>query len=290
MANLKPINEEFSNSSYNNDSRLSQPSSGVRQVRNVQTDKSYDPDKRRGGAEERAASTWGASMQASENKAQQTDQKNQARGIRSVGTAEYQNAGQKAVQTGRSTMSAGKRILKKNGKGSDSGARKKLDRSVTLSIWSWGFFIWMWFQIPFTILSIIFMGLTEAIYQFSTLLEPTVENGMVVTILKDGTSALLSFFSWVAGNVLDVFGINIELLNPANFFMITHVLLVFVGWGMLLAMGIIYTMTGQKAFSGKGAGGKNAVFILAFVGYAIPILNILPLFFFWTLMVLKNPR
>jgi glycopeptide antibiotics resistance protein len=72
--------------------------------------------------------------------------------------------------------------------------------------------------------------------------------------------------------------------------MLTHVLLVFVGWGMLLAMTIIYTMTGQKAFSGKGAGAKNVLFILAFVGYAIPVLNILPLFFFWTLAVLKNPR
>jgi hypothetical protein len=64
----------------------------------------------------------------------------------------------------------------------------------------------------------------------------------------------------------------------------------FLGWGTLLAIGIIYTMTGQKAFSGEGAGGKNVMFILALLGYTIPILNILPLFFFWTLMVLKNPR
>jgi len=87
-----------------------------------------------------------------------------------------------------------------------------------------------------------------------------------------------------------VFDFNLDTLNPANMFMLTHTLLVLVGWGILLTISIIYTMTGQKAFSGKGAGAKNALFILAFIGYAIPILNILPLFFFWTLAVLKNPR
>jgi len=292
MANLKPTNEEFSDSSYNNDSRLSQPSSGVRQVRNVQTDKRYDPNKRRGGAEERAASTWGAGMQAGEDRAdkkKKEQQKTRTEGIRSVAATQYQNAGQGA-QTSTSVTSVGKKRRGKKLKISKSAAGGVVGRSVTLSIWSWGFFIWMWFQVPIAIFSIVFMALTEAVYQFSIVLEPTDENGVIVTGIKGVASLLTDYYAWLAIKVTAIFGLDLEVFNPANGFMLTHLLVMFVGWGMLLVIGIIYIMTGQKAFSGKGAAGKNGMFMLALIGYAIPIFNILPLFFFWTLMVLKNPR
>jgi hypothetical protein len=288
MANLKPINEEFSGSSYNNDSRLSQPSSGVRQVRNVETKQSYDPDKRRGGIKDRAASSWGESMQSNRQTDSKPDQKTQAAGIRSVTTSGYQNAGSRVAGNRASNASGGRNAWQKKVPKSVGG--KMVGRTVTLSIWSWSFFVWLWFQLPFTILSLIFMALTEAIYQFTLSLEPTVEDGMVVSVGKKILDAALDVTAWFAGKVLDVFNIDIELLHPANFFLMTHVLVVLVGWGILFTIGIIYTMTGQKAFSGTGAGGKNAFFILAFVGYAIPIINLLPLFFFWTLMVLKNPK
>jgi hypothetical protein len=134
------------------------------------------------------------------------------------------------------------------------------------------------------------MAVTETIYQFLIVLEPAVGDGWLATGIKGAGSVVTDYYAWVYGKVLTVFGYNIEALNPTNFFVLTHVLLILVGWGMLLAIGIIYTMTGQKAFSGQGAAGKNAMFILALFGYALPLVNILPLFFFWTLMVLKNPR
>jgi len=291
MANLTPTNEEFVDSSYNNDPRLSQPSSGVRQVRNVQTDKRYDPDKRRGGAEKQSASTWGASMQAGEDRVEkEKKQRTQAAGIRSVAATKYQIAKQKVARLHKSHTLAQKRVRGKKGKGLKSVAGNITSRSITLSIWSWGFFIWLWFQLPFTLLSIVFMAVTETIYQFLIVLEPAVDDGWFATGIKGAGSVVTDYYAWVYGKVLTVFGYNIEALNPANLFVLTHVLLILVGWGMLLAIGIIYTMTGQKAFSGQGAAGKNAMFILALFGYALPLVNILPLFFFWTLMVLKNPR
>jgi hypothetical protein len=288
MANLTPTNEEFIDSSYNNDPRLSQPSSGVRQVRNVQTDKRYDPNKRRGSAVDRAASTFGESRQADKINGQEDQKRTQAEGIRSVATAQYQSAGQRAVQTSRSTMSAG-------GKGLKSVGGKLFGRSVTLGIWSWGFFIWLWFQVPITIVSILFMALTEAIYQLSLSLTVSAEaDGLAVTAAKHVVSFTAATINSVAGLVnaviKEMFGFTLAVFNPTNAFMLTHLLLVFVGWGMLLVIGIIYTMTGQKAFSGEGAAGKNGMFLIALIGYTIPIFNILPLFFFWTLMVLKNPR
>jgi hypothetical protein len=163
-------------------------------------------------------------------------------------------------------------------------------RSITLSIWTWGFFIWLWFQVPITIMSIVFMAMTEVLYQMFATTSAAADDKGIVSMAVDSLTYLVSSISKVANEFVKLFGFDFNVLNPANGFMLTHLLLIFVGWGMLLVIGIIYTMTGQKAFSGTGAGGKNAMFILAFVGYAIPIFNILPLFFFWTLMVLKNPR
>lgn len=290
MANLKPINEEFSNSSYNNDSRLSQPSSGVRQIRNIETKQRYDPDKRRGGVADRTASSWGESMQASRTADTKTNQKRQAEGVRSVATSEYQNANAAATRSSSPTRAARKKGWGKK-KLSKSVTGKLLGRSVTLSIWSWGFFIWLFFQLPIAILSIIFMALTEAVYQFSLSLEPTAEGNFIVEGIKAGAKIILNTLVDAVNHFMDLaLGFDLNTLHPANVFMLTHTLVMLVGWGMLLAISIIYTMTSQKAFSGNGAGGKNTLFILAFVGYAIPILNLLPLFFFWTLLVLKNPK
>lgn len=293
MPTLRPTNEEFRDSSYNNDPRLRQPSSGARQVRNVQTDKNYDPDKRRGGTEERSASTWDASMQASEDNKkleEEAQQRAEDERIRSVRTAQNQNARQGIHRASTSSVSTSKKLRGKKRKGAKSAGGNLIGRSVTLSIWSWGFFIWLWFQLPFTILSIVFMAMTQVLYEiFSTTSAAADEDGIVETVINSFTHAV-EVLAGVANEFLKLFGFHLDALNPANMFILTHTLLVLVGWLILLTIGIIYTMTGQKAFSGKGAGGKNVMFILAFVGYAVPILNILPLFFFWTLMVLKNPR
>lgn len=293
MPTLRPTNEEFRDSSYNNDPRLRQPSSGARQVRNVQTDKNYDPDKRRGGTEERSASTWDASMQASEDNKkleEEAQQRAEDERIRSVRIAQNQNARQGIRRASTSSVSTSKKLRGKKRKGAKSAGGNLIGRSVTLSIWSWGFFIWLWFQLPITILSIIFMAITDVLHGLFVTTSATADEDGLVEMVIEGFAVAVEFLFKVANEFSKIFGFDIEYLNPANMFMITHVLLVLVGWGMLLAMSIIYTMTGQKAFSGNGAGGKNAMFILALVGYAIPILNILPLFFFWTLLVLKNPR
>jgi len=291
MANLKPTNEEFSDSSYNNDSRLSQPSSGVRQVRSVQADKGYNPDKRRGDPKDKSNRTWNASMQAGQKDVQ--PKAAPASGIRSVTTAEYQNANQAPGLRAPTRSSAGGMKVKRL---KSKIASKLIGRTVTLSIWSWAFFIWLWVQVPFTILSIAFLAITGAVYEASNLLTLGPEDGAVVSALKSFGDIALTVVAnsplviAVEYFVKTVFSLDLNALNPAYFFMLFHLLVIFVGWGVLFVISLIYTMTGQKAFSGTGAAGKNAMFILAFVGYTIPILNIFPLFFLWTLMVLKNPK
>jgi hypothetical protein len=286
MVNRKSIDQEFSDS-YSK--KGLQPSTGkVSKIRSVQTEQGYDPNKRRGGVSTRAANTLGESMQETGVRMQQTG--DQA-GVRSVATEQYQSAGQHIGRTGKSLSLAAKRVSGRKKASAAGVAGKFVGRGVTLGIWSWGFFVWFWFQLPFTILSIVFMAFSEVLfsmYEYYTLLskDPTIWE----TVAKTALGVFLTVMSVVIGAFDVLTGINLFELHPTNFFMMTHVLVVLVGWGMLAAIGIIYTVTGQKAFSGRGAAAKNSMFILAFVAYAIPILNLFPWFFLWTLMVLKNPR
>jgi hypothetical protein len=290
MPNRKSIDQEFSDS-YNK--KGLQPSTGqVSKIRDVQTEQGYDPNKRRGGVSTKAAGALGTNMQEVGVHMQHTGEQE---GIRSVATEQYQNAGQHIGRTGKSLSLAAKRV-RGHKKASAAGvAGKFVGRGVTLGIWSWGFFVWFWFQLPFTILSIVFMALAEAVFQlYDSLTVSTAADGILATALKYATQIIAAGLNTVLkilNFLMDKFlGFNLDTLNPSNLFMMTHVLVVLVGWGMLAAIGIIYTVTGQKAFSGKGAAAKNSLFILAFVGYAIPILNLFPWFFLWTLAVLKNPR
>ena len=291
MAGPDPIDAQ-KRKSYTSDPRTLQPSTGGVKVRDVKTESTYDPKRRRGGVSARAASATGRGMEVVGEKLKRGADANQTSGVRSVATEQYQSAGQRIARTGKSMRLAGQRVRGRKKITASRVAGKVVGRSVTLGIWSWGFFIWFWFQLPITILSIVFMALTEAIYRiFVDITTISEADSIVAAAAKYGLSALADSVTKIVNAVLKIgFGFTLDTLNPANLFLMTHVLVVLVGWGILLTIGLIYTFTGQKAFSGKGAAGKNAMFILAFVGYAIPIVNLLPLFFFWTLMVLKNPR
>lgn len=261
-----------------------QPSvGGVTPIRNVQTEKTYDPTARKGGVTNRNAVQMSTESAPLSNT--QTD------GIRSVSTEQHQNLNQQIARTNKTFKLTRKRVHGRKKITAAGVAGRTLQRSVTLGIWAWGFWVWLWFQLPLTILSIVSLALAQAIYDFVQELNPALNSdGLVAKVGGKLLEVAMEFGLWLAKVVFDMFSIDINLFNPSNFFVITHVLVLLTGWGILLAIGIIYTMTGQKVFSGRGASGKNAMFLLALVGYSIPVLNLFPWFFLWTLLVLKNPR
>lgn len=290
MAGPDSIDKKFRDS-YRNDERTLQPQTGgVTPIRNVQTLNAYDPDKRRGGMAERAANTLGEAMQSQGHIMQETGQQHQANGMRSVVTEKYQNVGMQAARVGKSMQLAARRVRGRKKLTAAGVAHRSVGRGVTLSIWSWGFWVWLWFQLPFAILSIIFMAMAQVLHELYLSIQATADDEGMVSAVINGGLDVVEFMVKVLNEFTKLFGFDFNTLNPANFFMVTHTIVMFIGWGTLLAIGIIYTMTGQKAFSGRGAGGKNAMFLLALVGYTIPVLNLFPWFFLWTLMMLKNPR
>ncbi len=287
-----PISDQF-NESYGQ--RGLQPSTGrVTPVRNVSVEYKNDPTVRRG-----VRTVSGGEMQSDKNAtvkyktlpAQEVpvqtksdsqeqvaiERKNVARSSRKKRSF---NQSQEVV----TNNPQGKKTAAARAKGLKNTARAG---GATIGIWSWAFFAWLWFQVPMAIISIVFMALTQAIYEFVESLNPTVENR---TFIQSGISFVMDVVTWFATKVLDFFGIDITILNPANFFMLTHVIVTLFGWGVLLAIYLIYSLAGTKSVSGTNGGVKMITLLVAMIGYAIPIINLFPWFFIWTLVVLKNPK
>lgn len=179
----------------------------------------------------------------------------------------------------------------KGGKLSTAKSALARGRVTTLNTWIWsaGAATYV-FQLIFGILSLVFLGLAVAIESFIATLNPTKEDGFITTFLKDTAGFLLDVITWVGSKVFEVFKIDISILNPTNIFLMTYMLVLAYGIFVLFAIYLIYKISFLNPLSGRGAGMKKGAFLLALVGYSIPILNIFPWFIFWTMAVWRYPK
>jgi hypothetical protein len=155
--------------------------------------------------------------------------------------------------------------------------------AVNIGIWSWATFSWLFFQLPMAILSLLFLGAAAALDMITIVEE---DDGLLVSIGKRFVGA----FADIAEATLELIGVNATLLHPANFFGLTYLIIICFGIFMLLTIFIIYKLSLLKPLSGQGAGIKKGGFILALIGYSIPILNLFPWFIPWTFAVLYKPK
>lgn len=77
---------------------------------------------------------------------------------------------------------------------------------------------------------------------------------------------------------------------PINLFALTYMVVLAYGTFLLILIYILYKLNRFRPLSGKASGTKYGFFLLAFVGYAIPILNIFPCFIPWTIAVWFKPK
>ena len=83
------------------------------------------------------------------------------------------------------------------------------------------------------------------------------------------------------------FGISFD---PIILFIVPFALIFLLGIFQLILVWFIYSFAGIKSLSGKAAGAKNALFLIAGVGMVIPILNLFPLILLWMLVVWRYPK
>lgn len=175
-----------------------------------------------------------------------------------------------------------------NIKSGDVVARLKA-RGVNTFIRSFFSTAWLFFQIPFAILSIVFLGLTVAIAYLNSLLGTEYDPNNVMDKLDKIKG---DAFDSVVNKVLDfAFGIDLSWFDVNNLFFITWTMVFIFGIVNILSIFLIYKITGLNPIIGERGGAfKSGMVILAFIGYLIPILNIVPWFYFWTMAVQKYPK
>lgn len=123
---------------------------------------------------------------------------------------------------------------------------------TSVMIFSWAIPLWFSFQLPLAILTLIAFG------------------------AADTAASLLPAWlvEWAAGDIL----------------MLLQVSVFFIGVGTLIAMAIMYALSGVRCFFGEGAHVKGPVFCLAVVGYVLPFVNAFPWFLLWALAVWRYPK
>tara|TARA_B100000508_G_scaffold81917_1_gene63656 strand:- start:2038 stop:3012 length:975 start_codon:yes stop_codon:yes gene_type:complete len=180
--------------------------------------------------------------------------------------------------------------LKKRGVAKRSLAKVRVT-AVNVWLWAWGGWFWLFFQVPFAIMSIIFMALTEVLYSYFVTYtqlkatDPTLWDRAMVVAGK-----ILTVFAAAAAEFLKVFDIDIADFQPANFFMLTHLVVFFLGILTLMLCYIQYKIAFINPLGGQKMSMKMGALMLAIICYSIPILNLFPWFFVWTFVVWMYPK
>ena len=159
-------------------------------------------------------------------------------------------------------------------------------RVTTANAWigSWAMFWYLTFQLPLAVMSAAGLGMAYAVYQAITtnavgrFLLPIIES-----VVKSTSNELEAILKWA----LKLFGINFD---PMLLFITPFALVFLLGIFQLILTWFVYSAMRVKSLSGKAGGLKGLLFILAGVGYAIPILNMFPLIFLWMAVVWVHPK
>src|SRR5690606_35463968 len=105
----------------------------------------------------------------------------------------------------------------------------KFARASTISITnlSWGLTLWAAIELPIAVISIVLFGVTYIMYDVVPDLVAEYTGETIAGAIGWITEKISSTVNWV---VESVFGFNmLELLNPANYFMMTHMVVFMIG-------------------------------------------------------------
>lgn len=174
--------------------------------------------------------------------------------------------------------------------------------SVTASIWSWAVPLWLTVQLPFAIIGVVMFGIASLSSELSGLaaefVEKDVNDNVVLSTLKF-TGRLygqsVDFFAdSVNGAIARFTGYDIQafldIVNPTNLYLVTVFIMLAYAFILFLAISFLYVLAGMNPILGRGAAAKILFVILFFVGYFLPLANMLPWFMPWTIAVLRHPK
>lgn len=301
MAEYKPINEQF-NDSYAE--RGAQPSVGIRptpNIDNVINKKVYYKENN----QRQFHSNQKPKQQNSFNDGVRNIKKKNKKdeNISSLGTAgEVQEGVERNVKKEYRQQPQRRFIDQKNNKIdktiikgtgiSKKIAKIKIVRSLNKVFWEVGISLWISVQLIFVFFNIIFLASGAAISAFvqeTVVDENTGWFGNIAAWAKNTLSRAVTTIAEAMGAVSDfLFGFNInEALDPMNWFTATYMILLAF---FILQLLVIYLIYKLARIDPLDTNLKIGSFILCFVLYCIPIINIGPWFLLWTTGVLISTK
>jgi hypothetical protein len=162
---------------------------------------------------------------------------------------------------------------------------RKVSRRISIFNVSWVAALWLKFQIPIATVAIVSFGFMF----FIEYTKATVEErfgffgSLIIYALEAGYDTLNKALEFAVG-------FNLTYFEPTSIFFIANSAVLFIGWGTMFALVLIYTLSGTHAFSGKAQTLKIITFILAFALYFPPVLNLVPWALFWVLVIYLYPE
>ena len=153
---------------------------------------------------------------------------------------------------------------------------------VNISILYWATPLYLTVQLPFAIMGIIAFTLAGT---FSNLFT-----------VKDGSSWYEKLFAEIGEKLFETLnrilgGAGLDLAQMSGNILMLFMGVVFAtGLISLMAAFLIYTLNFISALSGEHAGLKMGLFLLAIIGYFIPLVNLFPWILLWMIAVWKYPK
>lgn len=153
-------------------------------------------------------------------------------------------------------------------------ANKRKTVAVTRSIIYWGGYIWLFVQVPIALFGIILFAIIGGLSELGLV----ADSNLITSTLKSVAGVVGGIIGFQLGDVLEAF------------FFITYILILAIGMITTLCIFIQHSLALNLPLSGRGTSWKIGALILAFIGYATPVINILPWALPWILAIGKYPR
>ncbi|MEY3783919.1 MAG: hypothetical protein RLZZ230_241 [Candidatus Parcubacteria bacterium] len=155
---------------------------------------------------------------------------------------------------------------------------------------SGGIYTWLVFQVPFAILNIVLFGIAAGMSAVSAANKVADGDALLNKGAKVIGNAVIDTVSKATDVVMDALSIDLSMLDPLNFWLITEIIMFAFGLVTLIGIYLTYKLSNFSPLGGQGSGSKIGAFILALVGYTIPLLNLFPWFYLWTMAVQRHPK
>ncbi|MEZ4103882.1 MAG: hypothetical protein R3B60_01195 [Candidatus Paceibacterota bacterium] len=158
----------------------------------------------------------------------------------------------------------------------------KKKQAKIIGRWTSSLYIGYWptVQLPLGIFSLVGFALSGA------------ATAIADTISSNG-NFIFNTVRFVFGGIYDfttnLIGFSLEDVSLSIFF-IPHLLLLGINMIIMFSLFVFYKKNNIESLGGSHAGAKYGAFLLAIIGYSIPLFNLAPWLLVWTTVVAKYPR